>query len=56
MDLKQLWAKGMKGKVVYDSDEDSYKLQQTFMGFDLCQALWQDFENKQVIITIKEVK
>lgn len=53
MNAEELFATGMVGKVEYDEIEDSYKLVQPALCFDLCQAFWEDYEGKKVKVTVE---
>lgn len=53
--LKERLEKGILcGTVFYDEIEDSYQLKLAHIDIGLCNPLWQSYENKKVIISIKE--
>jgi hypothetical protein len=54
INVTEMFEKGVKGKVYYDKDEDTYKIEIGCMGYDLCQAFWSDYEDLIVEIKIKE--
>lgn len=56
MEITEIFENGKKGKVVYDENEDSYKLVYGGLCYDLCQALWDSYEGKTILIQIKEIK
>jgi len=52
MKLKEMFEKGMMGRVIYDDVEDSYQLEQRYMNIGLF-PIWEEFEGKKVKITIQ---
>ena len=53
MNVQELFATGIVGKVEYDEIVDSYKLVQSALVFDLCQAFWGDYEGKKVKVVVE---
>lgn len=55
INIKELFAKGITGKVFYNEDEDSYQLNIGFIDVGL-EPIWADFEGERIKITVEIIK
>lgn len=47
----------MKGKIVYDEYEESYQLETRSLNYGImAEGFWNDFDGKEVEITIKVIE